>query len=119
MPYVEGFVIPVPEGKKQEYLDLARKAYVKFKAWGVLRHVECWSDDVPEGEVTDFRRAVDAKPGEAIVFAWLEWPSREARDAANRKMMEDPEMAAMAAPFDGKRMILGGFLPIFDEGSGR
>ena len=93
---------------------MAKKAFVKFKAWGAIRHVECWGDDVPDGKLTDFRRAVDAKPGETIVFAWVEWPSKEARDSANKKMMEDPEMKNMDMPFDGKRMIFGGFIPIFD-----
>ena len=116
MSFIDGFVVPVPEGKKQEYLDLAKMAYTKFEALGTLRHVECWGDDVPDGKLTDFRRAVDAKPGETIVFSWVEWPTKEARDAANKKMMDDPEMRTMDVPFDGKRMIFGGFVPIFDEG---
>jgi uncharacterized protein YbaA (DUF1428 family) len=79
--------------------------------------VECWDDDVPAGEVTDFRRAVQAKDDEAVVFAWIEYPSKEARDAAGKKIMSDPRMAAMGKemPFDGQRMIYGGFAPILDE----
>lgn len=119
MSYIDGYVIPVPEGKKDQYLDMAKKAFGKFQSWGAIRHVECWSDDVPDGQVTDFKRAVNAKPGEAIVFSWVEWPSKQARDAANQKMMEDPDFKDMDMPFDGKRMIFGGFTPIFDAGAAR
>ena len=78
--------------------------------------VECWGDDVPNGKLTDFRRAVQATEDEVVVFSWIEYPSKEVRDAASARMMSDPRMKAMgdAMPFDGKRMIFGGFTPILD-----
>lgn len=117
MSYIDGFVIPVPSGNRERYRASAAKYSEKLKAWGALRHVECWGDDVPDGKVTDFRRAVDAQSGETVVFSWVEWPSKEVRDAANAKMMSDPEMKDMDMPFDGKRMIHGGFAPMLDTAS--
>ena len=114
MSYIDGFVIPVPSGNRDKYRELAEKFHAKMKAYGALRQVECWGDDVPDGKVTDFKRAVAAKPDETVVFSWIEWPSKQVRDAANKKMMEDPEMGSMQMPFDGKRMIYGGFAPLFD-----
>ncbi len=116
MKYVEGFVVAVPVANKKAYLDHATKAVPLFKEFGATRIVECWEDDVPDGKVTDFRRAVQAKDGEIVVFSWFEYPSKAARDAANEKMMSDPRMKAMGEqmPFDGKRMIFGGFVPILD-----
>jgi uncharacterized protein YbaA (DUF1428 family) len=116
MSYIDGFVIPVPEGKKEQYLELAKNVR-QVQAWGAIRHVECWGDDVPDGKVTNFKRAVDAKPGETIVFSWVEWPSKRARDEANKKMMEDPNFKNINMPFDGKRMIFGGFIPIVQSHS--
>lgn len=115
MSYIDGFVVPVAPENRERYLAAAKAMHVKLKSWGALRQVECWADDVPDGKVTDFKRAVDAQPGETVVFSWIEWPSKEVRDAANKKMMEDPEMKGMDMPFDGKRMIYGGFAPIFDS----
>lgn len=114
MSYIDGFVIPVPSGGRERYRAAAQQFHEKFKHLGAIRQVECWGDDVPDGKFTDFKRAVDAKPDETVVFAWIEWPSKEVRDAANKKMMEDPEMEKMDMPFDGKRMIFGGFMSIFD-----
>jgi uncharacterized protein YbaA (DUF1428 family) len=114
MSYIDGFVIPVPTGKKQAYLDMAAKAAPFFQEYGATRIVECWGDDVPNGKVTDFKGAVKAEPGETIVFSWIEWPSKEVRDEANRKMQEDPRMMPDEMPFDGKRMIFGGFAPLLD-----
>lgn len=120
MTYVEGFVLAVPREHKDEYLKHAADAVPLFKEFGVRRHVEAWGDDVPDGKVTDFKGAVQAKEGEAIVFSWFEYPSREARDAANEKIMSDPRMKEMGSsmPFDGQRMIIGGFVSILDEGAG-
>lgn len=117
MNYVDGFVVAVPRDKKAAYQALAAKAAPLFKEFGALRIVECWADDVPDGKLTDFRMAVKATDDEEVVFSWIEYPSREARDAANKKMMEDPRMKAFGdeMPFDGKRMIYGGFSPILDE----
>ncbi|MFN3460656.1 MAG: DUF1428 domain-containing protein [Oceanibaculum sp.] len=116
MKYVEGFLAAVPAANKEIYKAHAAEAFPLFKEFGVTRMVECWEDDVPDGEVTDFRRAVQAKPDEKIVFAWFEYPSKEVRDEANRKMRSDPRMQQMgkSMPFDGKRMIFGGFVPILD-----
>lgn len=116
MKYVDGFVTAVPADKKELYIKHARDAWPMFKEFGISRIVECWGDDVPEGEVTDFRRAVQAKDNEVVVFSWFEYPSKEVRDSANEKMMADPRMAQMmeTVPFDGRRMIYGGFVPILD-----
>ena len=116
MSYVDGFVLAVPKANKEQYRKMAAKGWVLFQEFGATHHVECWEDDVPDGKVTDFRRAVQAKPDEAVVFSWIVYPSKDVRDAANRKMMSDPRMAEFKdMPFDGKRMIYGGFTPIFDE----
>lgn len=117
MKYVDGFVIAVPADKKEAYLQLAAKATTLLKEFGATRIVECWSDDISEGKVTDFRMAVKAQEHEEVVFSWIEYPSKEIRDVANQKMMTDPRMREMgdAMPFDGQRMIFGGFVPILDE----
>lgn len=117
MKYVDGFVVAVPAANKEAYRALAAKAAPLFKEFGALRIVECWADDVPDGNVTDFRMAVQAQEDEEVVFSWIEYPSREVRDAANQKIMSDPRMKALGdeMPFDGKRMIFGGFVPIVDE----
>ena len=119
MTYFEGFIAPVPEANK----DIYRKHSAEFapivQEFGVRRMVETWDSDVPEGKVTDFRKAVDARPDEKVVFSFFEYPSKEARDAANEKFMSDPRMEEMGAgmPFDGKRMVIGGFEAIVEEGS--
>ncbi len=117
MKYVDGFVVAVPADKKEAYIALAAKAAPLFKEFGATRVVECWADDVPDGKLTDFRMAVKADDNEEVVFSWIEYPSKEVRDAANAKMMADPRMKEMgdSMPFDGKRMIYGGFAPILDE----
>src|SRR3954453_13914527 len=111
MSYIDGFVVPVPSGKRDEYRAAAAKAWPLLKEFGAIRHVECWGDDVPVGKLTDFRRAVAAEDAETVVFSWIEYPSKEVRDAANRKMREDPRMEELGKdmPFDGRRMIYGGF----------
>jgi uncharacterized protein YbaA (DUF1428 family) len=114
MNYVDGFVAAVPAANKDAYLAHVKEALPLFKEFGATRMVECWGDDVPEGKVTDFRGAVKAKDDEVVVFSWIEWPSKEVRDAGMKKMMDDPRMKEMKMPFDGKRMIFGGFQPIPD-----
>lgn len=120
MTYFEGFIVPVPEANKTAFRDHANKVASALREIGVSRQVEAWDSDVPEGKVTDFRKAVDARPDEKIVVAWFEYPDRQARDAANERMMSDPQMEEMGkdVPFDAKRMILGGFDAIVEEGSG-
>lgn len=121
MSYFEGFVVPVPEGNKEAYRKSAADAAPIFREFGVDRHVEAWDSDVPEGKVTDFRKAVDARPDEKVVFSWFEYPDKATRDAANEKMRSDERMKEFGAnmPFDGKRMIVGGFEPIVEEGTER
>ena len=120
MTYFEGFIVPVPEANKDAFGKHASEVAALLKEAGVRRQVESWDNDVPEGKVTDFRKAVDAKHDEKVVIAWFEYPDRQARDAANQKMMEDERMQPLAktSPFDARRMILGGFEAIVEEGSG-
>jgi uncharacterized protein YbaA (DUF1428 family) len=118
MSYVDGFVIPVPLDKKQAYEELARLAAPIFHEYGALRVVECWGSALPDGKVTDFRRSVQAEEGENVVFSWIVWPSKEVRDAGQAKVMSDPRMKVPGGkmPFDGKRMIFGGFDVMLDTG---
>jgi len=115
MSYVDGFVIAVPAANKQAYVESALLAKELFKEFGATRVVECWGDDVKAGKVTDFRRAVNAEDDEIVVFSWVEYPSKEVRDAANARFMSDERMKSMNMPFDGRRMIFGGFTPLIDE----
>lgn len=115
MAYMDGFVIAVPTANRQAFIDHARKADTVFTELGATRVFECWGDDVPAGKQTDFRRAVQAKDDETVVFSWIEWPDKATRDKAGAKMQEliknddrmNPEKNPM--PFDGMRMIYGGF----------
>ena len=111
MNYVDGFVLAVPSNNKAPYLMCAEKAAIVFKEYGALSIIECWGDDVPEGKLTSFPTAVQCKPDETVVFSWIIWPSRQVRDAAQKKVMADPRMQPEAnpVPFEGKRMIYGGF----------
>lgn len=111
MHYVDGFVVPVPTHRKEEYRALCVQAAQVFKDYGALRMVECWGEDVPAGQVTDFHRAVQARPGETVVFSWIVWPSRAVRDEGNARALKDPRMTPAGAgmPFDARRMIFGGF----------
>ena len=119
MTYVDGFVLAVPSANRDAYRACAAQAWPLFKEFGATRQVECWGDDVPAGTTTDFKRSVKAEEGETVVFSWIEYPSKEIRDAAHKKMHDDPRMREMMKdmPFDAKRMIFGGFAPIFDERS--
>jgi uncharacterized protein YbaA (DUF1428 family) len=121
MTYFEGFIVPVPEANRDAYIKHATDFAPLVQEVGVKRMVEAWDSDVPEGKVTDFRKAVDAKPDEKVVFSFFEYPSKAERDAANEKFRSDPRMQEMGAnmPFDGKRMIMGGFDSIVEEGSER
>lgn len=118
MTYIDGFVIAVPKANRQKFIDHANHADTLFVEMGAIRVIECWGDDVPAGEQTDFRKAVKATDDEDIVFSWIEWPDKATRDAGMAKMMSpdfaDPRMdpATNPMPFDGKRMIFGGFTPV-------
>ena len=112
--YVDGYLLPVPEAKREEYRAMAQEMAGKFKEMGALRVVEAWGDDVPDGKVTDYKRAVKAEDGEGIVYSYVEWPDKQVRDAAWAKMMADESMKDQPMPFDGKRMFWGGFKPILD-----
>lgn len=120
MSFIDGFVIAVPTANKQKFLDHANMADNIFIELGAIRVIECWGEDVPDGKLTDFRKAVQATEQESVVFSWIEWPDRATRDAAMARMEDlmktddrmNPEKNPM--PFDGKRMIYGGFSPVVD-----
>ena len=115
MSYVDGFVVAVPTEKKEAYKKLALEAAAIFKEYGALNVVECWGDDVPEGKLTSFPMAVKLEANETVVFSWVVWPDRDTRKSGMEKFMADPRMQASDMPFDGKRMIYGGFEVIVDE----
>jgi uncharacterized protein YbaA (DUF1428 family) len=117
MSYVDGFVAAVPSDGREAYLRYAATAAALFREFGALRVVECWGDEVPEGEVTSFPMAVKAGPGETVVFSWVAWPSKEVRDAAWERFMTEPRMnpETNPMPFDGRRMIYGGFTTLLDH----
>ena len=115
MAYVDGFVIPVPASKKDAYRKMAEMAAPIFKEHGALSIVECWGNDLPQGKVNDFRTAVVAEEDENVVFSWVIWPSKQVRDEGNKKVMEDPRLKDPGEmPFDGKRLIYGGFEVLLD-----
>ncbi len=110
MNYVDGYVLAVPNANRAAYQKVAEDAAIVFKEYGALKVVECWGDDVPDGKLTSFPMAVKCEENETVVFSWIVWPSREVRDRGNQKVMEDPRMQkAEEMPFDGKRLIYGGF----------
>jgi uncharacterized protein YbaA (DUF1428 family) len=115
--YVDGYLLPVHEDKRDAYRDMAQTAAAVFRDHGAVRVVEAWGDDVPDGKVTDYRKAVGAKDGESVVYSWVEWPDKPTRDAGMAKVMEDERMKPDPAnmPFDGQRMVYGGFATIFDR----
>jgi uncharacterized protein YbaA (DUF1428 family) len=115
MPYIEGFVAAVPTANRDAYIKHATEASTYFKDLGATRVVECWGDDVPNGEVTDFYRATQAKDGETVIFSWIEYPDKTTRDAANEKMSADSETMNTEMPFDAKRMMFGGFEQVVSE----
>ena len=112
MAYVDGFIIPVPKTKRDAYKAMARKAGKVWREHGALDYREWVADDVKVGKLTSFPRSVKLKPGETVVFAWITYKSRAQRDKINAKVMTDPRLKSMMdgpPPFDGKRMIYGGF----------
>ena len=111
MNYVDGFVAAVPTASREAYIRYAQMVGGIFKEGGALTVVDCWGDDVPEGKLTSFPMAVQCQAGETVVFSWITWPSRQVRDEAFKKLMDDPRMnpETNPMPFDGKRMIFGGF----------
>ncbi len=114
MAYVDGFVAAVPKANKQLYIEHSRAAADKLKQWGATRVVENWGDDVPRGEVNDLFGAVQAKDDEVVVFSWIEYPDKATRDRVVAKMMSPEEMDGIPdMPFDGARMIFGGFETLF------
>ncbi|MBN9889214.1 DUF1428 domain-containing protein [Salipiger abyssi] len=115
MSYVSGFLTPVPDANKATYLESARKGWSLFKDYGALAMRECWESDVPEGELTSFPLAVQRKEGESVVFSWILWPDKATADACWASMETDPRWREMMdMPFDGKRMIFGGFDTLFE-----
>jgi uncharacterized protein YbaA (DUF1428 family) len=117
MTYVDGFVAAVPTANREKFKKHAEQAADIFKENGALKVVECWGDDVPDGQMTSFPMAVKRKPDESVVFSWIIWPSREVRDKGMRALMADSRMQPdkNPMPFDGKRMIFGGFVPIVEK----
>jgi uncharacterized protein YbaA (DUF1428 family) len=117
MNYIDGFVAAVPLANKEAFLKHAQFSAVIFKEYGALRVVENWGDDVPEGKLTSFHFAVKREEGEMVVFSWIEWSSKALRDSAWEEIMADPRMdpAKTPMPFDGKRMIYGGFQSIMEK----
>ena len=121
MAYIDGFVMAVPTANKQKFLDYVREFDPIFLEFGATRVLECWGDDVPHGKQTDFYRSVEARDDETVLFSWIEWPDKATRDAGMKKMMDDPRMDPSNAPMplDGKRMIYGGFDPLFVLDAGK
>lgn len=118
MAYIDGFVLAVPNANKEKFIEHAKKGDAVFLENGATRIFECWQDDVPDGKQTDFRKAVQAKEDESVLFSWVEWPDKATRDAAMKKCMDDPRMnpEKNPMPFDGKRLIYGGFAPVVTLG---
>jgi uncharacterized protein YbaA (DUF1428 family) len=116
MNYIDGFVAAVPNANREAYRKHATGAAAVFKEHGALQVVECWGDDVPDGKLTSFPMAVKRRDDETVVFSWVAWPSRQARDEAWKKLMADPRMQPdrNPMPFDGKRLIYGGFQTIIE-----
>ncbi len=118
MPYVDGFVIPVPKNKVDAYREIATRCGEIWREHGALQFRECVADDVKPGKLTSFPQSVDLQDGETVIFSWIVYASREERDSINDKVMKDPRMTEMMKPenmpFDGKRMIYGGFNMLVD-----
>jgi len=118
MAYVDGFLIAVPTANREAFRAHAAEFAPIFREFGATRIVECWGDDVPEGKVTSFPMAVKLEPGEVACFSWIEYPDKATRDACHENSKADPRFAdydMSEAPFDGKRLIFGGFAAVVDE----
>ena len=116
MAYIDGTIAAVPTGNKDAYIEFSKKVSPIFKEHGALNVVECWGDDVPEGKTNSMYTATMCKPDETIVFSWITWPSKAVRDTGMAKVMSDPRISPETTPmpFDGQRMIIGGFETIFE-----
>ena len=113
--HLDGFIIPVPADKREQYLEMAEWFDRAMVDLGAIEVTEAWEKDVPDGKRTDFRKAVAAEPGEKIVFSWILWPDKATADAAHEAIHEDERCKAMTEmPFDGRRMIFGAFEPILN-----
>lgn len=117
MAYVDGFLVPVPKDKLDAYKEMAGLGAEVWMGYGALSYVECVADDVPYGELTSFPRAVQAKEDEIVIFSWITYKDRASRDEINAKVMADERLKGYmdAMPFDGKRMIFGGFQPFLEK----
>ena len=120
MSYVDGYILAVPKANRTRFIEYAETVDRIFIEHGAIRVIECWADDVPEGKLTDFYKAVQTKDDETVIFSWVEWPDKETRNAGMAQMEEvmktddlfNPEKNPM--PFDGMRMIYGSFQPVVD-----
>ena len=117
MTYVDGFVAAVPTANKEKFIEHAKIAGAVLKEYGALQIVDCWGDDVPDGELTSLPMAVKKQADETVIFSWIQWPDKVTRDLGMKQMMEDPRMQADVnpMPFDGKRCIFGGFELILES----
>lgn len=114
--YIAGFVLAVKTDKKEDYRKIAADVGTIFREHGATRVIECWGDDVPDGEVTSFARAVKLEPGETVLFSWMEYPDKATYEASVQATMDDPRLqkAPCLEVMDSKRMIWGGFVPIVE-----
>ena len=115
MTYISGFVTPVRPERRDDFVASAQAAWTLFQEYGAIEQVEAWGEDVPTGKQTDFHRAVALQEGEVVVFSWVTWRDKAASDACGAAMQTDPRFAALDMPFDGSRMIYGGFTPVFEQ----
>ncbi|MHA6344322.1 DUF1428 domain-containing protein [Roseivivax sp. CAU 1761] len=115
MTYVAGFLTPVPNENRDAYIASARKAWPLFRDYGALQIMECWGDEIPDGTQTDFKRAVALKEGESVCFSWMIWPDKASYDRCGASMDADPRWQELDMPFDGKRMMWGGFTPVYED----
>jgi uncharacterized protein YbaA (DUF1428 family) len=115
MSYLDIFVAAVPTARKDDYLAFTARTHELILSFGATEVLDYWGDDIPEGETTSFPMAVACDADETVASGWIVWPSKEVRDAGMARMMSDPEMAKLDMPFDGRRMIFGGFVPLLES----